>query len=104
MILVPNAKKDGLGASFADASSQKVVCGALGLWILGSLLCMSGMLDILGMKSVAGYMMKTTSEAQGIMVLVIMVVLIIFLAVILSTFRKKFGGITGVCVCVCVWT
>lgn len=75
MILVPNAKKDGLGASFANSSSQKIVTLVLGLWLIASF----AILWVL----------------VGILALLLVAVLGIFLLCIIPVYMKKFGGITG---------
>lgn len=75
MILMPNAKRDGLGASFANASAQKIVCGVLGVWV-----CIS---------------MVALWRIDGRFCMMIFGIIVVFLSSILSVFYKKFGGISG---------
>ncbi|MFI3207530.1 MAG: adenosylcobinamide-GDP ribazoletransferase [Eubacteriales bacterium] len=75
MILVPNARKGGLGASFSDASSQRCVCYTLGIWLLSCVIAL-WMMDLY-------------------LCIIILGTVFISLLVILPMYMRKFGGITG---------
>ncbi len=73
--LVPKAKKDGLGASFANVAAKKRMCAILGIWVASSVISL-WFIDV-----------------QMCVLMVASVVL--FLICMIPVFMKKFGGITG---------
>lgn len=75
MIIMPNARVDGLGASFSNASSQKVVCAVLSVWVMASVVVL--------------WML------QMYICIIFVVIIFVFLLCILPIYSRKFGGITG---------
>lgn len=73
--LVPKARKDGLGASFANVAAKKRVCGILEIWVVSSIISL-WMID-------------------AIMCVLMMGSIVVFLLCMIPVFMKKFGGITG---------
>ncbi|MFI3206559.1 MAG: adenosylcobinamide-GDP ribazoletransferase [Clostridia bacterium] len=75
MLSVPKARKNGLGATFSGASSQKINKIVLAIWIIISL---------------AIYALISWQVC-----LAIIFVMAVFLCFFVSTIKKEFGGITG---------
>lgn len=75
MIRIPNAKKDGLGASFSNSSSEKRVCVVLAIWLIS-----------------VGIILWMIQKAYC---MIFIAIVIILLCCLIPIYMKKFGGITG---------